>query len=936
MKAKYLIHLISALVLIPTGFVRAENSFQDYKDRFLSQKQSELREKRFARRFFPDKKPVTETIEFSPSFPQSLAPLPDFKVNQEPGTATYEQTNPRLTIFPSGSFLAVWEESRNGDFDIFGQKYDSSGMAVGTNFQINLDLGFSDQLLPDVAIDQNGNLVVVWVENDSLQIFAQRYDSTLSALGSSFKVNSGPANTAWKPAVAAAPSGAFAVVWEDIRSGYNIYGQFYDSLGNAVGSNFKINSGSGFFPRLAPRAEYDGTGNLVVVWEDYQDGDGDIYFQRYDSSRNPVDTNILITADLAAEDQYLPEVDRLFDGRFAITYVETRASNPDIFLQRFSNNGTQQDTAVKVNSDAGSDDQWDPAVSSDSASRISVCWADYRSTPAIYLQSYDTLSSPQGSNTQISSLGALREKNSPALDRNRKGKAVIVWQDQRAGNFDIFGQRISATDGLAGINFKINSDNLGAFQRNPAITTLANGTFSVAWEDYRAGNADIYFRTFDRFGSPLNSDTKVNSDTSLSDQTFPDICSDMSGNLLVTWLDEGSGSRIMGQFYSPGLSPLGANIEISDDTGSTVHTRPTCAATMDGKYMAVWTDNRNLPGTQQIFGQIFSSPATLLGSNFQVNDDTSSFDHLSPRIGADSTGHFAVVWSDTRTGISRVYLRSFDGSGTPQHPSLQVVSDSSGTAQYLPDIAVTPFRSRVVAWLEDRAAGTNVFTQRYDSLGVPLGPNIAIADPSLGLPNNPRIVMDINETFFVTWEDNRTGDPDVFGQFYYASNDSAGEDIKINSDAGTNLQISPDAALSRSEAYICWTDNRTAGSGLDIYAKLVSYLGVNVRRPPVKISNLPRDFTLHRNFPNPFNASTQIIFEIKPTSLGAKEKASLRIYNVRGELVAILVEGLDLAGVYQVVWDGKDNRGEQVASGVYFYRLEMGGRAETRKMTLLK
>lgn len=88
---------------------------------------------------------------------------------------------------------------------------------------------------------------------------------------------------------------------------------------------------------------------------------------------------------------------------------------------------------------------------------------------------------------------------------------------------------------------------------------------------------------------------------------------------------------------------------------------------------------------------------------------------------------------------------------------------------------------------------------------------------------------------------------------------------------------------------------------------------------------------LAQNFPNPFNLETQISFELLQAG-----KVTLDIYNILGRRVRRLVDGLRPAGPNTVSWDGRNESGEAVATGVYFYRLQMGDRTQTRKMVLIK
>ncbi|MDZ7306648.1 MAG: T9SS type A sorting domain-containing protein, partial [candidate division KSB1 bacterium] len=73
-----------------------------------------------------------------------------------------------------------------------------------------------------------------------------------------------------------------------------------------------------------------------------------------------------------------------------------------------------------------------------------------------------------------------------------------------------------------------------------------------------------------------------------------------------------------------------------------------------------------------------------------------------------------------------------------------------------------------------------------------------------------------------------------------------------------------------------------------------------------------------------------------PFALPQAGQMRLAVYNILGQPVRTLMEGVRPAGEFQVTWDGRDNRGRQVASGVYFYRLEAQGQVQTRKLTLMR
>ena len=88
---------------------------------------------------------------------------------------------------------------------------------------------------------------------------------------------------------------------------------------------------------------------------------------------------------------------------------------------------------------------------------------------------------------------------------------------------------------------------------------------------------------------------------------------------------------------------------------------------------------------------------------------------------------------------------------------------------------------------------------------------------------------------------------------------------------------------------------------------------------------------LNQNYPNPFNPETTITFDMSKTA-----NANLSVYNVKGQLVKTLHNGIANFGKNTVVWNGTDNNGNKVTSGLYFYRLSTEGKVETRKMMLMK
>jgi len=96
-------------------------------------------------------------------------------------------------------------------------------------------------------------------------------------------------------------------------------------------------------------------------------------------------------------------------------------------------------------------------------------------------------------------------------------------------------------------------------------------------------------------------------------------------------------------------------------------------------------------------------------------------------------------------------------------------------------------------------------------------------------------------------------------------------------------------------------------------------------------AELPTEFELRQNYPNPFNPQTLIEYALPKSA-----HVTIEIYNLLGQKVNILMDQDQKAGFYRVDWDGKDKKGEELASGIYFYRIQAGDFVKCKKMIMLK
>jgi hypothetical protein len=140
------------------------------------------------------------------------------------------------------------------------------------------------------------------------------------------------------------------------------------------------------------------------------------------------------------------------------------------------------------------------------------------------------------------------------------------------------------------------------------------------------------------------------------------------------------------------------------------------------------------------------------------------------------------------------------------------------------------------------------------------------------------------------------------------------------------------AAGSHTFYAVCENFVETAGSGIaSNYGSLSVEFFPGVVLAVGDEGTMHAPFALKQNYPNPFNPLTHISFSVSVPGL-----VELQVYDVSGRPVRTLVEGWREAQHYDVAWDGRDDSGKAVASGVYFYQLEASGYKESKKMVLLK
>ncbi|HYN37125.1 MAG TPA: Ig domain-containing protein [Actinomycetota bacterium] len=260
----------------------------------------------------------------------------EFVVND--GATTGNQTDPDVGVAENGSFVVVWESNSGeiptpplaaGGNSIWARRYGANGVPLAAPFQVNVYTA-SHQFDPAVAVDDDGNFVVVWAsygsnasDTSSASIAGRRYTSSGTA-STEFQVNTTETGDQLHPDVAIDDAGNFVVTWDSVSgevappstpaaSGNAVFAQRFAASGLPSGSEFQVNhfaQGIQSFPAVAS----DDGGDFVVVWQSgaegensLQDGsDGAIVARRYTAAGTPGDEILVNVA--TQGDQSLPDV----------------------------------------------------------------------------------------------------------------------------------------------------------------------------------------------------------------------------------------------------------------------------------------------------------------------------------------------------------------------------------------------------------------------------------------------------------------------------------------------------------------------------------------------------------------------------------------------------------------------------------------------------
>lgn len=558
---------------------------------------------------------------------------------------------------------------------------------------------------------------------------------------------------------------------------------------------------------------------------------------------------------------------------------------------------------------------------------------------------------------------AMGRQEFPQVEYNTvTGEYFAVWEDSRNGMADIYGQFFNADGSLKGDAFVV----CGAVghQYTPHLAFDPNHRrFLVVFDDNRSdptggqSNGDIR-------GIFVNDDgTFFDAPTSEADHTFG-ICTNDADvytcavaynaevyNFLAVWSDYRndpsafSGEDVYGQLIradgtllappspaDPATNfPIASNVDIEEAIADVTWIAKTY------EFFVVYATHIGYVLGQRVdgFGQLINPDGTVVskpstwGSAMQLSDQFDNMcECLWPRVkGNNELWDMAdVLWCELLAVWKGKELNNDDADNDVWGQRIGFFKEDQN-------------------WVAKHLDVNGIVVDNVANLAIGLQPGWASpveVDYS---------VMD--DEFLTTWGDPRNSDDpydwnnlnhDFFGQrldndddhiMSWLNGDRTGtvantENIPLS--GTSHFEDSPSGIAhhpTRNEFLVLFEyEDKTMGTSLDLYGVIVSGTqdtDVESRR------SVPTKFELEANYPNPFNPETTIRFGIPE-----KNHVTVTVYDLMGRKVKTLMNAIKPAGQYQTVWDGMDDAGNPVVSGIYFYEVRNGNDSQIRKMTLLK
>ena len=413
---------------------------------------------------------------------------------------TTETSNIRISDYPSGTVaamtlsagqrgltsntlesgeqlvVAVWSDERTGSSNIYAVQSLDNGKTFSSSMRVNDIPGNAHLYGATVAIDGNGHVYVVWLDDrdGDQDIYISRSLSSGIVMGfaASVKINDD----------------------ETRKPGIDEFGDPEYIEPRAFQTH--------------PIVVWGKNGNINVAWQDYRKSQADIYFSKSIDGGKTFLRNVKVTDEFGSAGQLYPSMAIGPDNVIHLAWHDHRKGNADIFYANSTDDGQSFSQNVKITDDTTDAHQFNPSLTVDQNGHIFIAWHDLRNSGQADIYFGKSIDGGQtfAPNIQVSDDPSKAFQFHPSIQITHTGIIGIVWEDKRRGNFDIFFSS-SHDDGKTFTkNTRINDDAGSTNQLFPSLAVAELDHFLVMWTDQRHDEmefspcpplqcSDIYFHS---------------------------------------------------------------------------------------------------------------------------------------------------------------------------------------------------------------------------------------------------------------------------------------------------------------------------------------------------------------------------------------------------------------------------------------------------------
>lgn len=767
--------------------------------------------------------------------------------------------------------------------------------------------GGSYQYDARVVSDGAGGVIAAWTDSRnssaSPDVYAQRFDARGRELWTPGGV---PVCTAidgqYPNGIVPDGAGGAVVNWNDYRNGGigDIYAQRIDGSGAMLWATDGVAVCVAPTFQGFPRAIPDGTGGMIAAWTDGRNGvDSDVYASRIDGAGTPLWSTggVPVCTAIGYQDYAVLASDDA--GGAIIGWSDPRSGTFDVYAQRMGAVGTAAWAPNGVIVCAAAGGQVGTQIVRDGAGGAILAWLDNRgSSQDVYAQRVDASGAARWFANGVAVCTQSTTEYDVALLEDGSGGAFMAWTDYRAPLSDIYAQRLTAL-GTALWQYQGRPIATGSgYQAYPRLAPAGTDGMTVIWQDQPGTTLDIRAQRVDSAGDAQWGYYGVAVTSAAENQWISSVATDGAGNLCVAWDDYRSSAgrayfqRIEGRFGAWGCpEPTVASVaDVPHDEGGRVAVnwlasgRDMAVPRTIGHY-SIWRAVDALPAAGG--GRVLGSAAELASIGLR---DTGPVYLSSP------PGYY---WELAGTQAAQ----GWPGYSFATPTRADSVAGDPGDEQFM--VVAHDQYDDYVAYASNAASGHSV-----DNLA-PAPPLLLAAQRS-----GPDVVL--------RWSRVPAGDLRDYA-VYRAQTAGVipGEATFLGSAADTVLvdAAAPSTALYYVVTAIDVHANRSLPSP---EANVGASTGIDELAAATGLVVLG-------NRPNPFVSTTE--FEL---GLPARTDVSIRIFDVAGRLVRSLERPGMGPGFVRIPFDGRDDAGRPLASGVGFYKVTANGHTATRRMVVAR